>query len=179
MNDLKNNEIMTVKQIASLLQVSNETVKNVIRKVYPAKMISGKKTILNLDESEKIIGEIRIQSKNKLTKNLSVTYKNFVTKDDLKNFAQAIVSETIKSIIPLIQNQNQPRQIEMKQDYYSILGYANYKHIQINFSDAIKFGKEASKLSNSNNFEIRKIPDERFGFVNSYNIAVLEKVFSI
>jgi anti-repressor protein len=85
-----------------------------------------------------------------------------------------IISETVKSI-----SNNYLKQAEYTQDYFSIIGYANHKGIKINFSEALNFGKEAVKISKANNLEIRKIPDERFGRVNSYSIRVLEKIFEI
>lgn len=51
-------------------------------------------------------------------------------------------------------------------------GWEQYKNL-------IKLEKEASKISRELNKEIRKIPDERFGNVNSYHIMVLEKLFEI
>jgi len=88
-------------------------------------------------------------------------------------------TETNKILLSLIQN-NQPKQIEIKQDYYSLLGYMNLKNIdEARFSEMICYGKEASRISRSMGKEIRKIPDERFGTVNSYHVEVLKLLFEI
>ena len=102
----------------------------------------------------------------------------YVTQSELIEFGKTIVQETFKQLMPIMQsNMNQ---IEMKQDYFSILGYMNYKKInEARFSEMIIYGKEASKISRDMGLEIKKIPDERFGYVNSYHIRALEKVFEI
>lgn len=85
----------------------------------------------------------------------------------------------IKAEIKEIKQLQQNTQIELKQDYYSILAYCNLIKKQITFSEAIKKGKIASQITKENNQELRKISDERFGYVNSYPIDVLEKVFKL
>lgn len=70
-----------------------------------------------------------------------------------------------------------PRQIEFKQDYFTILGYSNKIGVQLAFSDALGIGRHAARLSREKNIEIRKADDERFGQVNSYHIDILKEVF--
>jgi hypothetical protein len=41
----------------------------------------------------------------------------------LAEFGRSIVAEMFKQLMPIIQNQ--PKQIEFKQDYYTIKGYAS------------------------------------------------------
>jgi hypothetical protein len=71
------------------------------------------------------------------------------------------------------------KQIEDKQDYYTIKAYANLKKINMPLSNAKLLGIEASSISRERNIKIGKIPDERFGQVNSYHIEVLEEVFKL
>jgi hypothetical protein len=86
----------------------------------------------------------------------------------------------IKLLNEIKEIKNQPKQIELKQDYFSLLGYMKYKGIdEARFSEMIVYGKEASKISRELGLEIRKIPDERFGQVNSYHISVLVRLFEI
>jgi len=78
-----------------------------------------------------------------------------------------------------ISNNNQ-KQIEVKQDYYTLKGYINFKQLKgLAFSDMIRLGKEAVKLSKEKSIEVRRVEDERFGFVNSYQIEILNEVFSV
>jgi len=163
---------MTVKELSNLFNVSDETIKNAIRELYPDFMQKGKKT--NLDKEKCIaLGEI-IRKKGYIqpTNNLPEPTNNlYVTKDELKIFAK----ELIKELLPILQ---QSKQLEIKQDYFSVLGYMALKNIaEARFSEMICFGKEAAKISREMNLPIRKIPDERFGQVNSYHISVLERIF--
>ena len=99
----------------------------------------------------------------------------YVTKNDLIDFAKTIVQETISGFLPLLNGAT--KQIEFKQDYFSVKGYSSKQGQQLNFSEAITLGKIASKLSRERGVEIRTIEDERFGFVNSYHVDILDEVF--
>ncbi len=169
---------MTVKELSTLFNVSVDTVQNVIKELYPNKMQKGKKTNLIKEECIYIGEKIRKKGYIELPKNTeSLPNNSYVTKDDLKDFGKSLVQEIFKQIIPIIQNKNQ---IELKQDYFSLLGYMKYKGIdEARFSEMICYGKEASRISREMNKDIRKVPDERFGTVNSYHILVLEKLFEI
>jgi predicted transcriptional regulator len=100
-----------------------------------------------------------------------------ITRSDLAAFGTTIVTEVMKQFLPLLQNQN--KQIEFVQDYYTIKGYASKLGQQITFTEALNLGRIAGKLSREKNTEIRKVDDERFGLVNSYSVKVLEEVFQI
>jgi hypothetical protein len=136
------------------------------------KIEKGKTTNLTELESIKVMESLR-----KLNFVTPGQGDEVVTKSDLKQFAKDIIQETIKAIIPLIQQQKQPLMIE--QDYYSITAFCNIKRITIPFSITMKYGKMAAKLSDAKNIEVRKIPDERWGTVNSYHISILNDIFKI
>ncbi|KYC44701.1 MAG: hypothetical protein AMQ22_02279 [Candidatus Methanofastidiosum methylothiophilum] len=95
--------------------------------------------------------------------------------DRLENMVEKLVLAIATIPQQIAQNQSS----QPIQDYYSIMGYANKKGMQIMFSDALRLGKEAAKLSNEKGIEIRKVPDERFGNVNSYHVDILVKVFEV
>ena len=50
---------------------------------------------------------------------------------------------------------------------------------QIALANALMLSKEAAALSREQGYEIRKADDERFGFVNSYHVDVLDQVFQL
>jgi phage anti-repressor protein len=68
---------------------------------------------------------------------------------------------------------------EIKQDYYSILAFTRLKRIEISYSEAIQKGKLAAKLTKEKGLDLRKIADERYGYVGSYPIEILEVVFDL
>jgi hypothetical protein len=49
--------------------------------------------------------------------------------------------------------------------------------LKISLDEANKKGREAARLSNKWAVEVGKVPDERFGVVNSYREDVLEEIF--
>jgi Rha family phage regulatory protein len=74
---------------------------------------------------------------------------------------------------------SQPKQIEIKQDYYTILGFCRLNNRQIAYSEAVQKGKLARKLSIEKDIEIKKVSDEKYGFVNSYKESILKETFSL
>lgn len=72
---------------------------------------------------------------------------------------------------------NQPKQIEYKQECYTARGYATLKGMEITMQKAATLGRAATKLSKERGKEIKKIEDERFGYINSYCVEILEEVF--
>ena len=61
--------------------------------------------------------------------------------------------------------------------YYSIMAYAHLKNRRITIKEAAQLGKQATKLSLAANVPIGKIPDPRFGEVNTYHLDVLHNIF--
>ncbi len=62
-------------------------------------------------------------------------------------------------------------------DSYTIVGFCNKKQIKIKTSESSVRGAQASSLSRQRGKNIIKIPDERYGEVNSYHVSILEEVF--
>ena len=84
------------------------------------------------------------------------------------------------ALVPLIQKINQPLAIEQpKQDYYSLIAYCNLNKIKVNFSELKKMGMDLRRLTLDKGLKLRKIPDERWGEVNSYPVAMLDEYFEI
>lgn len=151
--------------------------------MYPEKLITGKRTVLNKDQAIKIVSDLRTKGFIQPTKNLQKPTENLQV-NIIKKIIQPILQAQNEFNLKLLQEireikEKSVKQIEYKQDYYSILGYCNLKQREIKFSEAIRFGRECVKLSKEKGIEIRKIPDERFGQVNSYRLDILEEIFSL
>ena len=173
---------MTIKEISELTGLSYGTIRKKIKDLYPNIIKNGKKTYLKKEETINVVAELRKKGFIQPTENLEVAPKNSEvapknSEVDRLDRLESLVEKLIE-IIPKMINNN-VKQIEIRQDYYSILGYCRMKNIELSFSDAIHYGKEATRISKEKNIDIRKISDERFGFVNSYSVNVLEKVFEL
>lgn len=176
---------MTIKQIAEAAGVSAETVSRKVKELFPERVKNGKTTNLIQQEAVIIMTEIRkknfvlpLQNEDVPLQNDKVPTENreVITRSDLAVFGAAIVSEMMKQFIPLINNQK--KQIEFVQDYFTIKGYSNKIGQVLTFSEALALGRIAGKLSREQGVDIRKAEDEKYGYVNSYALKILQEVFT-
>jgi DNA-binding transcriptional regulator YhcF (GntR family) len=170
---------MTVREIAEFAGVSVQTVRRTAELNVGYVFEKGKKAEFSEKESIEIMRELKKKGFVQPVQNGQVPVQNgqVITRSDLAAFGTTIVTEVMKQFLPLLQNQ--PKQIEFAQDYYTIKGYASKLGQQILFSEALNLGRLAGKISREKGLEIRKVDDERFGLVNSYSVKVLEEVFQI
>jgi hypothetical protein len=190
MNLLSPQKTMTVKELSEFIGKSEDTIRRKARELGIAAE-NGKTLRLNRPNVEdiavKLFKKLPVAVKNSINETFAIhqgqplvnAKVEYVTKSDLKDFARETITEIMKAIIPLIQSHAPVQQIGYTQDYYSVMGYCNLKHLPITFSDMIRFGREASKISREKGIEIRKIPDERYGEVGSYSIEILQKIFEV
>jgi anti-repressor protein len=66
----------------------------------------------------------------------------------------------------------------VKEDRYSLVAFCKRTGVQVNRSELAMHGMALKKLASSKNITLNKIPDERWGFVNSYPVEILEEYFS-
>ena len=172
---------MTVKEIAGAAGVSIDTVSRKVKDLFPEIVEGRKRTVLNQSQALKVMGEIR--KLNYVQPQIASDLPQIASDqriDRLENMVEklclavATIPQTIQALV-----YNQPKIIEFVQDYYSIKGYASKLGQQILFSDALTLGRLASRLSRERGIEIRKVDDESYGKVNSYNIEILKEVFEI
>lgn len=182
---------MTVKELAEFTGKQQTTIRNWVRKASAKNAVLATKYAdanpsnpadFTIDEVQSILesGSLSKDAVSILMNNARSKHQQngqAITRSDLAAFGATIVSEVMKQFLPLLQNQN--KQIDFVQDYYSIKGYASKLGQQITFSEALNLGRIAGKVSREKNIEIRKVDDERFGIVNSYSVKVLEEVFQI
>ncbi len=89
-----------------------------------------------------------------------------------QDFMRTVLSE-LKGI------KQQPLQIEQPvQDYYSLVAYCSLNNIKTVSSELRKMGMDLRKMTKESGKELHKIPDERYGQVNSYPVEILEEYFS-
>ena len=84
---------------------------------------------------------------------------------------QQEIQEVKKEVLELkAQTQTTP-------DYFTVVGFGTLNGINVNLSLASRLGRKASALCKMRKIEAGKIPDPRFGVVNTYPKNVLEEVF--
>ena len=62
-------------------------------------------------------------------------------------------------------------------DYFTIMAYASIAGVSVDINAAKLMGSRASQLSREQDKAIIRVPDERFGKVNSYHESILKIVF--
>jgi DNA-binding Lrp family transcriptional regulator len=122
MNELSKEKTMTIKEIATFLKVDYSHVYRITKKLFPEKFANGKTTYLNENNVNILSEYLKVKVKNAPLQNAKQNEKA-LTKQDLIEYTRDIVkecvNETLKQIIPLIQNNsqqqvgyNKPKQVE-------------------------------------------------------------------
>lgn len=62
--------------------------------------------------------------------------------------------------------------------YWTITAWSKLNDLSLFLDQAAYYGREASKISKQWGVDIGRVPDERFGVVNSYREDILEEVFN-
>jgi DNA-binding Lrp family transcriptional regulator len=180
---------MTVKEIAIVVNKTERSVRNWIKKLAEKSSVVAEKSSVSSSanpasydfEETCLIIEIGL-GKNAASlfrmnaNNLHTPAKNeYVTKDDLKDFAKAIVSETIKQIMPIV---NRPKQIEEKIEYFTLRGWEIRKDLRLrsDFENSV-LGRLAKKISEEMGKPRPIIDDAKYGRLRTYHVSVLEKLF--
>ncbi len=88
------------------------------------------------------------------------------------------------ALTPIVQELREIKTIKMlpepvKETSYSLVAYCRVKEISINRSDLTMHGKELKKIAIEKRIKVKKIPDERWGFVNSYPVEILDEYFAL
>jgi hypothetical protein len=172
---------MTTREIADAAGVSGETVRRAAKNLFPDKIENGKTSRFSKEEAICIMRDIRLLNfvevaKDMTSTNMEVSSKNVeVSRIDR---LESMVEKLLGAVAVIVQANAMPKQIAFEQDYMSIQAYATTHNIKLAFSEALAIGKNAAKLSREKGVEIRKVTDERFGFVGSYSVDILKEVFT-
>lgn len=168
---------MTIKELSDVAGVSISTIRRTGIKLFPERHKQGKTTYYKKDQCVKIIEEVRkkniiepVQNEQVLVQNEQVNYKIL---------AEVIGSSIKAALEPVIQRLDQKQLPAIKEDRYSLVAYCQLNEIQVNRSELAKHGMTLKRMAKEKGLTITKIPDERWGQVNSYPIDLLEEYFEI
>lgn len=124
---------MTVKEMSDFFGKSEATIRRVARNDVGIDFKNGVPYLFNKNETEKISEKLYKKVPIAVKESINYTFSkvkgvplqneqvDYVRKSDLKEFAKEIVSEILKSVIPLIQNNN-IKQIEKPKDKAAYIG---------------------------------------------------------
>ena len=64
-------------------------------------------------------------------------------------------------------------------DYFTVIGYANFRGINADTYNSSLIGRKASKLCKDCGLAIGKVIDSRYGTINTYPLDVLDEIFAL
>lgn len=64
-------------------------------------------------------------------------------------------------------------------DYFTVIGYANFRGINANTYNSSVIGRKASKLCKDCGLAIGKVIDSKYGTINTYPLDVLDEIFGV
>lgn len=198
-------EGMTIKQIAELCGVSESTVRNWIDKAAASAKIAkpsaetakvsnepfrftladtleivragGKDTLADLLASNAASAETAKVSPDTRIDRLELLVER------LLNGIPAIITQTVQAVARITPPVHFQGKLALPAasngSYFTIKGYAARLGNSVRVADAVRLGREASKISREKNYAIHQVEDEAWGRVNSYHIDVLKEVFTI
>jgi hypothetical protein len=172
---------MTIKELADIAGVSRDTIRRVVKKLYPDEIVNGKKTMLNDIQCQVVMMEARKKNMVSPTQSAQVpTQSAQVDYEVIGKMIGMAVSAAMQPVVKQLQSISNPvLQIEQpKQDYFSLVAYCSLNKIKTVDSELRKMGMDLRKMAKESGKELHKIPDERYGQVNSYPLEILEEYFS-
>lgn len=174
---------MDLKELASVAGVSRPTVSRVAKKLYPDLIKKGVKTIFTQEQCYEIMRNTNRKHDVDLGEVQPVQNDDKVAQVDYKAIGEMIgaaVSAAMKPVVDEIREIRKTPSLPepVKEDHYSLVAYCRVKGIEVNRSELALHGKELKKIANRQGIELKKIPDERWGFVNSYPVKILDEYFA-
>lgn len=172
---------MTIKELAEVAGVSSETVRRTAKKLFPDSLTNGQKTNFNEARSIEIMKTVTKKNMVSATQSKEVAPQSVqVDYEVIGKMIGMAITAALAPVVQELKNIKQPLQIEApKEDYFSLVGYTSLNGIKVNRSELAMHGMTLKKMAKLNNFTIKKIPDERWGQVNSYPVELLEEYFSV
>ena len=64
-------------------------------------------------------------------------------------------------------------------DYFTVIGYANFRGINANEYNSSVIGRKASKICKDCGLAIGKVIDSKYGTINTYPLDVLDEIFEL
>lgn len=188
---------MTIKELANFTARTERTVRRWINKAelssdtLTAKMTDAMKTNkpsdYTLDEIEQILRcsslpEIVVKGlMANARQKTTVLPTNNVDYEIIGKMIGMAVAAAMTPVVKQLENISKP-QMQLsapKEDYFSLLAYCSLHSIKTNRSELAMHGRELRKMALAKNLELKKIPDERWGTVNSYPTEILEEYFTV
>lgn len=182
---------MNVKQLASFTGKDVRTIRRWIVKagfVKKGDKMSqvGKVRSYSIDEVETILlsGSMSMEAVSILMENARDSLLPKVqTPIDYEAIGKMIGVAITSALAPVVDRLDKMSQVKalpepIEQDHYSLTAYCIVKGFKIKDSEKALHGSKLKRIAVAQNVTLKKIPDERWGFVNSYPVKILDEYFA-
>lgn len=177
--------LMTVKEVAKILQVSDRLIRKRVKELFPDKVSAGKTTYLT--ESEVTAVKLRIQENSSLATGNDRTKlvdmpKTQLEKSMIIQQAMFLINEeveTLKQENNLLQLENKSLQIELDEEksWYSVKRIQNMGFLKD--VSPRKLWSPLRKWSIENDYQIKTIFDANYGSIKTYHRDVWVAVYKL
>lgn len=172
---------MNVKQLSEVAGVSRQTIGRVAKRLFPGKIVPGVMTTFTKEECFDIMRNTNKKHDVEIDgpaqpaqQNVEVDYKI------IGEMIGAAITAAIKPMVNELKQISQPAlPAPIKEDYFSLVAYFQRNGLTANRSELAMHGRELKKIARAKGLEVKKIPDERWGTVNSYPVEILDEYFAV
>lgn len=168
---------MSIRELAEAAGVSIETIRRTSKLLFPENFRKGVKTVFTKDQCFEIMGTVS-------KKNMVQIGHTQQPPQSVEVIAQAVAIAMQSVMMPMMEKMVDKMSHQKalpdptKEDFYSLVAYCRIKEIKVNRSELAMHGRELKKMARQNGIELKKISDERWGFVNSYPAEILDNYFA-
>lgn len=97
--------------------------------------------------------------------------------------AQAKVMVDMENRLNILEKNNARLENHLRRtitnEYFTVIGYANFRGINANTYNSSVVGRKASKICKDCGLAIGKVIDSKYGTINTYPLDVLDEIFSL
>ena len=97
--------------------------------------------------------------------------------------AQAKVMVDMENRLNILEKNNARLENHLRRtitnEYFTVIGYANFRGINANTYNSSVIGRKASKICKDCGLAIGKVIDSKYGTINTYPLDVLDEIFSL
>lgn len=173
---------MTVKELAEVAGCNEKTVRKIGRELFPLEFRNGVRTVFAKSQCFDIMSKLPKKNLVQMSEQPSQNVKA-LEKIDYEAIGKMIgmaVSAALTPVVDRLDKMSNPLLMieQPKQDYFSLIGYCSLHKIKPVNSELKKMGMDLRKMALESRKTLHKVPDERYGQVNSYPVEILEEYFS-
>ena len=168
---------MTIIELAETAGCNEKTVRRIGKELHPNNFRRGVKTTFTKEQCFDIMAEL---PKRNMVGQMSEQHRTNV-RTDIIDYAQ-LTTAIVTAVVAALQ-QSKPVHYEQQQlDYtpthLTLLAYSNNNRLGLTDTDKRAAAMLLKGICITRGLDIRHVPDERWGTVNSYPISILDEYFT-